>query len=45
MTSPEPEVPGTGSDVFLGGETADQVGKKDRGLMEPEVTCFRRGNR
>ena len=28
MTSPEPEVPGTGSHVFLGWETADQVEKK-----------------
>ena len=33
MTSPEPEVPGTGSQVFLEGETADQMEKRDRGLM------------
>ena len=40
MTSPEPEVPGTGSHVFLEGETSDQVEKgmagscnrKSRGL-------------
>ena len=36
---------GTGSHVFLGGETADQVEKRDRGLMQPEVTCFGMGNR
>ena len=27
MTSPEPEVPGTGSHVFLGWETADEYEK------------------
>ena len=27
----------------LGGETADQLGKRDRGLRQPEVTCFGMG--
>ena len=31
---------GTGSHVFLGGETADQLEKRDRGLRE--VTWFRK---
>ena len=35
---------GTGSHVVLGGETADQMIKRDRGLIQPEVTCFRMGN-
>ena len=30
---------------FPVGETADQVWKRDRRLMEPEVTWFRRRNR
>jgi len=29
----------------LGWETADQWEKRDRGLRQPEVTCFERGNR
>ena len=31
--------------MVLGGETADQWEKRNRGLMEPEVTWFGRGNR
>ena len=38
-------ITGTGNHVVLGGETADQCEKMDRGLMEPEVTWFGRGNR
>ena len=31
--------------MVLGGETADQWEKRNRGLMEPEVMWFGRGNR
>ena len=35
-----PEVSGNRKSRVLEGETADQVEKRDRGLMQPEVTWF-----